>query len=148
MSITGLLHIAVRLLVGSLLLPAASMQSSVAMDFSRVDNVVMASGEIAHGDSDRFIKFIKQNNMIATDDSETIKLSSPGGNLFEGMALGEAIRRARFNAVVGSGTTCASACALAFLGGTARYATGTGPGRTLEFGGWLAFIASVSAATN
>ena len=77
--------------------------------------------------------------MIATDDFDTIKLSSPGGNLFEGMALGEAIRRARFNAVVGRGTTCASACALAFLGGTARYATGTGPGRTLEFGGWLGF---------
>jgi hypothetical protein len=138
-SITGRLRVRMRLLVGSLLLPAASMQSSIAMDFARVGDVVMASGEIAHGDSDRFMNFIKQNNMIATDDSNTIRLSSPGGNLFEGMALGEAIRRARFNAVVGSGTTCASACALAFLGGTARYATGTGPGRTLEFGGWLGF---------
>ena len=126
-------------MLGSLLLSVASMQPSIAMDFARVGDVVMASGEIAHGDADRFITFLKQNNMIATDDFDTIKLSSPGGNLFEGMALGEAIRRARFNAVVGRGTTCASACALAFLGGTARYATGTGPGRTLEFGGWLGF---------
>jgi hypothetical protein len=109
------------------------------MDFARVGDVVMASGEITHGDSDKFTKFIKQNNMIETDNYVTVRLSSPGGNLFEGMALGEAIRRARFNAVVGRGTTCASACALAFLGGTARYATGTGPGRTLEFGGWLGF---------
>jgi hypothetical protein len=44
------------------------MQSSIAMDFARVGDVVMASGEIAHGDSDRFMNFIKQNNMIATDD--------------------------------------------------------------------------------
>jgi hypothetical protein len=138
-SITGPLRVTMKLLIEALLLPAASMQSAVAMDFARVGDVVMASGEIVHGDADRFITFIKQNNMIATDDFDTIKLSSPGGNLFEGMALGEAIRRARFNAVVGRGTTCASACALAFLGGTARYATGTGPGRTLEFGGWLGF---------
>src|SRR3984893_8588197 len=109
------------------------------MDFTRIGDIVMAFGEIVHGDSDRFMKFIEKNNMIATDASDTIRLSSPGGNLFEGMALGEAIRRARFNAVVSRGTTCASACALAFLGGTARYATGTGPGRTLEFGGWLGF---------
>ena len=127
------------MLVVSLTLSVASTQSSVAMDFTRIGDIVMAFGEIVHGDSDRFMKFIEKNNMIATDASDTIRLSSPGGNLFEGMALGEAIRKARFNAVVGRGTTCASACALAFLGGTARYATGTGPGRTLEFGGWLGF---------
>ncbi len=137
--VQGLLRIGMKLLVGSLLLPAASMQSSVAMDFSRVGGVVMASGEIVHGDSNRFEKFITENNMVMTDDFDSIRLSSPGGNLFEGMALGEAIRRARFNAVVDRGTTCASACALAFLGGTARYATGTGIGRVLEFGGWLGF---------
>jgi hypothetical protein len=138
-SITRLLRVTMKFLVGSLLLSGAFIQSSVAMDFARVGDVVVASGEITHGDSDRFTKFIKQNNIMASDDSDTIRLSSPGGDLFEGMALGEAIRRARFNAVVGKGTTCASACALAFLGGTARYATGTGPGRTLEFGGWLGF---------
>jgi hypothetical protein len=139
-SITDLLRVTMKLIVWPLLLlAAASMQSSAAMDFARVGNVVMASGEIVHGDADRFIEFIKKNAMMATDESDTIKLSSPGGNLFEGMALGQAIRRARFNAVVGRGTTCASACALAFLGGTARYATGTGSGRTLEFGGWLGF---------
>jgi hypothetical protein len=138
-SITDLLRVTMKLIVWPLLLPAASMQSSAAMDFARVGNVVMASGEIVHGDADRFIEFIKKNDMMATDQSDTIRLSSPGGNLFEGMALGEAIRRARFNAVVSRGTTCASACALAFLGGTTRYATGTGPGRILEFGGWLGF---------
>jgi hypothetical protein len=124
-------------IIASLLLSVASVHSSLAMDFTRTGGVVLGSGEIVRGDAERFIEFITQNN--ATDDSDTIRLSSPGGNLFEGMALGEAIRKARFNAVVGRGTTCASACALAFLGGTARYATGTGPGRTLEFGGWLGF---------
>jgi hypothetical protein len=137
--VQGLLRIGIKLLVALLPLSVAPMQSSVAMDFARAGDVIVASGEIVHGDAEEFMKFITVNNMIATDDFDTIGLSSPGGNLFEGMALGEAIRKARFNTVVGRGTTCASACALAFLGGTARYATGTGPGRTLEFGGWLGF---------
>jgi hypothetical protein len=109
------------------------------MDFARTGNIVVGSGEIVQGDSDRFEKFVEENNMVANDDSDTIRLSSPGGDLFAGMALGEAIRKERFGAVVAKDTTCASACALAFLGGTARYATGTGPGRILEFGGWLGF---------
>jgi hypothetical protein len=140
-SITGILRVAMKLVVAALLLPAATAQSSVAMDFARVDNVVIASGEIVRGDAKKFLFFLKQNNMRETDsfDSSVVKLSSPGGNLFEGMALGEAIRAERFLAVVSRGTTCASACALAFLGGTSRYATGTGPGRILEFGGRLGF---------
>src|SRR5437879_3812919 len=86
-----------------------TMQSS-AMDFIRVDNVVMAHGEITPGDAQKFANFIHANNMgrpIELGASYIISLSSPGGNLFEGMALGEAIRKAEFETVVGRGTTCA-----------------------------------------
>jgi hypothetical protein len=133
------LHAGTKFILQSLSILIISVQSSMTMDFARVGNIVVASGEIVHGDADRFEKFIEENNMVTADDSDSIRLSSPGGNLFEGMGLGEAIRRARFVSVVADGSTCSLACALAFLGGTARYATGTGPGRILEFGAWLGF---------
>src|SRR5690242_3460702 len=90
---------------------------SHAMDFTRVGDVVIATGEITRGDAHKFANFIHANNMehMGLGENTTfIKLSSPGGNLFEGMALGEAIREAEFQTVVGKGTICASACALAF----------------------------------
>ena len=45
-------------------------------------------------------------------------LASPGGNLYEGMKLGLFFRQHRIKTVVEGGSDCASACALAFLGGT------------------------------
>jgi hypothetical protein len=72
-------------------------------------------------------------------DDVTLQLNSPGGALLEGIALGEAIREARIITRVARGDECFSACALAFLGGTRRYATGTGPGRQIEFGAMLGF---------
>ena len=45
-------------------------------------------------------------------------LASPGGNLYEGMKHGLLFRQHRIKTVVEGGSDCASACALAFLGGT------------------------------
>jgi len=45
-------------------------------------------------------------------------LASPGGNLYEGMKLGLYFRQERIKTIVEGGEDCASACALAFLGGT------------------------------
>jgi hypothetical protein len=55
------------------------------------------------------------------------------------MALGRAIRRFEASTIVRQREVCASACALAFLGGTAAFATGSGIGREVEFGGELGF---------
>jgi hypothetical protein len=86
---------------------------------------VFLSGPIADGDTDRFVDFVRSNNL----DAAWIEFDSPGGSLLEGMKLGRAIRERRFFTSVGSindhgGTStaiCASACAYAFAGGVSRF---------------------------
>lgn len=50
-----------------------------------------------------------------------VLLISPGGSALAGMRIGEDIRERRFSTGVAPGTMCASACALAWLGGVNRY---------------------------
>jgi hypothetical protein len=51
-----------------------------------------------------------------------VALSSPGGNLDAGLSIGKQIRENGYSTLVGS-KLCASACALAWLGGVRRYMT-------------------------
>jgi hypothetical protein len=51
-----------------------------------------------------------------------VALKSPGGNLDAGLSIGRQIRENGFSTLVGN-KLCASACALAWLGGTRRYMT-------------------------
>lgn len=51
----------------------------------------------------------------------TIALDSPGGYLVHGYKLGETIRKHEANTVIKNGYTCASSCALGFLGGVERH---------------------------
>lgn len=60
----------------------------------------------------------------------TVYLDSPGGDLFAGIALGEFFHSRQIDVVKNGSAECASACALAFLGGTRR----TLIGRTDGFG--------------
>jgi hypothetical protein len=53
--------------------------------------------------------------------SAFIAFSSDGGSLLAGLRIGEAIRRKRFSTIVPDGRRCASACALAWLGGVERF---------------------------
>jgi hypothetical protein len=70
----------------------------------------------------------------------TVALASPGGNLFEGIRLlGQAIRAASIPTLVMSDKTCASACAIAFLGGKTQGAASAAVRRELEPGARLAF---------
>ena len=64
----------------------------------------------------------------ATD--ATVALSSPGGNMLAGIEIGQAIRLKGFSTLVPEGFQCASACALAWLGGTTRF---MGQGATVGF---------------
>jgi hypothetical protein len=50
-----------------------------------------------------------------------VVLNSPGGSLVAGLRIGTIIRLKKFATVVPDGTRCASACAIAWLGGTSRY---------------------------
>jgi hypothetical protein len=51
----------------------------------------------------------------------TVEFSSKGGSLLAGIRIGALIRAKKFSSVVPDGAQCASACAVAWLGGTRRF---------------------------
>ncbi|WP_295132636.1 hypothetical protein [uncultured Reyranella sp.] len=70
----------------------------------------------------------------------TAELSSSGGDLLEGMKVGYLFREFEVATLVRKGDICLSACALAFLGGTASRLPPTPiPSRTIEIGGQVGF---------
>ncbi len=70
----------------------------------------------------------------------TLELSSLGGDLYEGVRIGELLRKFRVAAVVRKQDICLSACALALLGGTAVRAAAAYPADcNVEIGGKVAF---------
>jgi hypothetical protein len=84
--------------------------------------VVILTGEIAPGDTDRLQQIIK----TANDSGKTVsgvRLNSSGGNLLEGVKLADAIRFAKIASVVPKGSTCASACFIAFAAGAEKFAS-------------------------
>lgn len=99
------------------------VRSAVALDFKLHENnsktltAVLASGSIELDDSARLNKFLSiQPRKINT----VVYLSSGGGSLAGGIRLGEYFKKYQIKTVVEGNETCASACALAFLGGTDR----------------------------
>jgi hypothetical protein len=82
--------------------------------------VIILNGEIGAGDADQVRAAIKAANDAARSVSG-IRLTSPGGNLYEGVKLADVIRFAKIATVVANGSTCASACFLAFAAGAEKY---------------------------
>ena len=121
---------------------------ALAMEFQRsgkviqtlggTSEVIQASGIIEQGDAQKFLAFVRRNNG-RRDDWWTVELSSPGGNLLEGIALGQAFRDTGMATSVRRGNACLSACAIAYLGGVRVGASVDGIGRLLEFGASLGF---------
>ncbi|WP_062013069.1 hypothetical protein [Aureimonas sp. AU4] len=111
-----------------------------AMTFSLDGDTVRAAGPIGQGDAERLRSFLGR---LQHDEmnylSVTVALDSPGGNLMEGMRLGMAIREAGVPTLVRQGETCASACAVAFLGGEASGVTSDAVSRNLEPGALLGY---------
>jgi hypothetical protein len=77
--------------------------------------VVMVEGPLVRMDGDEFAA------KTAPLPSAFVAFSSDGGSLVAGLRIGEAIRRKRFSTIVPDGRSCASACALAWLGGVERF---------------------------
>jgi hypothetical protein len=74
---------------------------------------------------------------LPPDRAVAVILNSPGGDLGEGLKLGRFFHRARISTfVLGYGGGCASACAIAFLGGRDRDGR---PSRFKMTGGALGF---------
>lgn len=75
---------------------------------------ILVEGELAYGDEGLFV-----DAALRLSDGVVI-LSGPGGNVHSAIEIGKAIRLKGFATAVASGDMCASACALAWLGGRMR----------------------------
>lgn len=95
-------------------LPARALEFSVHPNFSGNLTAVLAEGEVKIGDTERLHLFLLR---LPSPKRTAIYLASEGGSLYEGMRLGRYFSRHGIRTVVEGGQDCASACALAFLGG-------------------------------
>ena len=82
--------------------------------------VILVAGDFAYGDGERF------QRIAATLPKATVAFDSPGGNLLAGLKIGETMRAKGYSSLVPDGSVCASACAIAWLGGAKRYLGVTG----------------------
>ncbi len=113
------------------------------------------AGEIEAGDTRRMEAALAAATVTHEDGPSrkfVISLDSPGGSYQEGLDLAVELRRRGIATVVRTGNSCASACALAFLGGTSTPGDPTplsddaplpsqSPDRSLEPGAVLGFHA-------
>ncbi len=99
------------------------MSPSLALDFkihknnSKTLNAVMAKGAIEWNDMEKLDNFL---STLPSKKHTAIYFDSPGGNLGGGIKLGKYFHNNRIKTVIQGDKICASACALAFLGGTDR----------------------------
>jgi ATP-dependent protease ClpP protease subunit len=82
--------------------------------------LILVHGELVPSDIDQF------RAVAGSVQKAVVALDGPGGNLLAGISIGEMIRLRNFETVVLDQNYCASACALAWLGGTSRYMAPTG----------------------
>lgn len=78
--------------------------------------IVVLEGTIADGDAAKLNALIKSANDQGHVVS-AVRLNSPGGSLREAASLADAIRTARISTIVPVGSSCASACFIAFAAG-------------------------------
>lgn len=110
-----------------------------ALTFRREGDRIEATGSFEQGDTARFAAFLRRSQRPDDDGWPAISFNSPGGSLTEGILLGRLLRQYSITSLVKRGGECYSACAVAFLGGTQAYTTGSGVGRYLEVGAKLGF---------
>jgi hypothetical protein len=79
--------------------------------------LIAIDGELELGDIDSFRAKAEPLPVGRT----TVEFRSKGGRLLAGIRIGAQIRAKKFNTVVPDGGQCASACALAWLGGARRF---------------------------
>jgi hypothetical protein len=101
----------------------------------RITKIVL-TGKISRGDAARVDK------LVEGEDSAIVFLDSTGGDYREGLALARLFKQRKVRTAVSSGKSCLSACAIAFLGGTAYGEEGTEPfARSIAPNARLAFHA-------
>ena len=109
-----------------------------------VITLLRLSGRIEEGDAAKLRKILGgikgATPRTAGAPLTTIELSSDGGDVYEGLHIGYLFREFDVATLVRRGDRCLSACALAFLGGTASRAAPTPVvQRSIEIGGVVGF---------
>ncbi|TMJ39000.1 MAG: hypothetical protein E6G89_10980 [Alphaproteobacteria bacterium] len=102
-------------LVSALWLACPARPAQISMSSHGGPPLITITGEFDFGD---VIKFLRKTEGI---QDAVVVLKGPGGNAVAGMQIGKAIRQKGFLTVVPPSTNCASACALAWLGGLPRF---------------------------
>jgi hypothetical protein len=97
--------------------PAAVMTTLPTAD--RVNRFAV-EGALVFGDEKEFAR------RVSSYSDGVVVLNSNGGNMFAGVEIGRIIREKGFKTEVPVGGRCASACALAWLGGQPRFMTHNG----------------------
>lgn len=97
-----------------LLWAQTALAASVGAVGSGDQTMILITGELVRGDAQRFTE------VALSHRDATVVLASPGGNLQAGIDIGEAARLLDMRTMVPDNAVCASACALAWLGGTRR----------------------------
>lgn len=132
---------------------AAATISIVSMQYSATHPVphLHYDGETMDGDvatlQDMYDTFVKcRLSCIGPEGGATavLTLNGPGGSYYEGLALADFLRANHIATVVERGSTCYSACAFAFLGGSAwssQDGVGTYVDRMVEPGSIVGFHA-------
>jgi hypothetical protein len=82
--------------------------------------VIAVVGDLDVGDEKKFV------DLALSTEAALVVFESPGGNLIAGIEIGKAIHLKGFGTLVPDGVQCASACALAWLGGRIRFMGETG----------------------
>ena len=81
-------------------------------------NLIYASGKIKNGD---LYKLEIKYNKLYNNKQTIVVFNSPGGELNEGLRIGEFLKANHIGSAVARNGICASSCALAFLGGRDKY---------------------------
>jgi len=107
-------------------------------------HLLRLTGRIEAGDAERLreilAKLPRWSGTPLDMPSAFIELSSIGGDLTEGLQIGELLRKFRVSAVVRKRDLCLSSCALALLGGNAHRVPSTYPEDcNVEVGGKVGF---------
>jgi hypothetical protein len=100
-----------------LALPVAQAADIVIKPLEGGSTLIAIDGELELSDIDSFRAKAEPLPVGRT----TVEFRSKGGRLLAGIRIGAQIRAKRFNTVVPDGAQCASACALAWLGGVRRF---------------------------
>jgi hypothetical protein len=98
-----------------LLVPQAAAAANIEVKQLDAAALVMVDGDLELGDIETF------RNKVAAVSKATVAFRSDGGSLLAGIRIGMLIRVKNFTTIVPDAAQCASACAVAWLGGAHRF---------------------------